>query len=621
MPLPTVADLSFIWSDQSHRKLAGKLAAYVDRDYYLSTNPDVMSAGLDPTLHYVKYGWREGRDPSPSFSTQAYLAEHPELVREQTNPLLHFLENTPTVQAEDTENDAELALVATELDRAFYTRTYGLSAEDDPVRHYCRDGWRAGYDPSPAFSTTHYLTANVDIRNSGVNPFWHYLAAGREEGRSPKHEGGWRYEVLTRQQPLERMKEDWLRREAPPRLMSVDQIVKRVDQACDQEQVLISIGHDDYRSSAGGVQLCIALEAKAAVGRGVDYLSLHPWQSLPTLAAENADPIIAIVANSDLLGHARMSKLVSAAKRLSLKAPHIVIHHLMGQTPERLVEFAHALGVTETFLWLHDNFTLCPNYALQRNNVAFCNAPAAGSTACMICVYGRERLTHQARIEQLFQALDVHLLAPSKVALDYWKSRSALGVKSTQVHPHLRLRRRTAARGPDPAERCRIAFVGLPAPHKGWPLFQELQRRFASDDRYEFWHFSSEPTAAEMRHVPLISSADQPDAMAQAIRDHRIDLVIHWASCRETFSFSTHEALAGGAYVVTHEGSGNVAAVVGRQKSGRVLPDEAAFWDWVQADGLLTLSEEARGRRAGQAVSLSYSRFTLDHLPLEVEIS
>src|SRR5262249_30587188 len=40
-----------------------------DRNWYLVNNPDVAQSGLDPIKHYVRYGAREGRDPSASFST------------------------------------------------------------------------------------------------------------------------------------------------------------------------------------------------------------------------------------------------------------------------------------------------------------------------------------------------------------------------------------------------------------------------------------------------------------------------------------------------------------------------------------------------------------------------
>lgn len=59
--------------------------------------------------------------------------------------------------------------------------------------------------------------------------------------------------------------------------------------------------------------------------------------------------------------------------------------------------------------------------------------------------------------------------------------------------------------------------------------------------------------------------------MIRALADRRVDFVLHWASCAETFSFSTHEALAAGAYVLTNAGSGNVAATVRRLDRGAVL--------------------------------------------------
>lgn len=69
-----------------------------DKKYYLSKNPDVARAGMDPIKHYLKYGWKEDRDPSASFSTNQYLKEHPTcknicpLVHIETeDPLLNYL--------------------------------------------------------------------------------------------------------------------------------------------------------------------------------------------------------------------------------------------------------------------------------------------------------------------------------------------------------------------------------------------------------------------------------------------------------------------------------------------------------------------------------------------------
>ena len=63
-----------------------------DGEWYLRTYPDVAASGQDPAQHYLNFGWREGRDPGPHFSTDAYLRANVDVTRAGTNPLIHFIE-------------------------------------------------------------------------------------------------------------------------------------------------------------------------------------------------------------------------------------------------------------------------------------------------------------------------------------------------------------------------------------------------------------------------------------------------------------------------------------------------------------------------------------------------
>jgi len=49
----------------------------------------------------------------------------------------------------------------------------------DVIRHYCEYGWREGRNPSDNFDTQFYLATYNDIRNAGMNPFYHYVIAAR----------------------------------------------------------------------------------------------------------------------------------------------------------------------------------------------------------------------------------------------------------------------------------------------------------------------------------------------------------------------------------------------------------------------------------------------------------
>ncbi|WP_083276861.1 sulfotransferase [Sphingobium phenoxybenzoativorans] len=64
-----------------------------DKDWYLTKYADVGKQGVDPALHYLNYGWREGRDPSASFSTNDYLKNNSDVAGANINPLLHFIEH------------------------------------------------------------------------------------------------------------------------------------------------------------------------------------------------------------------------------------------------------------------------------------------------------------------------------------------------------------------------------------------------------------------------------------------------------------------------------------------------------------------------------------------------
>jgi glycosyltransferase involved in cell wall biosynthesis len=66
-------------------------ASLIDEPWYLSQYRHFIPDGMSALEHYSGYGVALGCDPSPCFSTQAYLDQHPELIKSGVNPLWHFL--------------------------------------------------------------------------------------------------------------------------------------------------------------------------------------------------------------------------------------------------------------------------------------------------------------------------------------------------------------------------------------------------------------------------------------------------------------------------------------------------------------------------------------------------
>ncbi|WP_374573208.1 hypothetical protein [Phenylobacterium sp.] len=98
--------------------------------------------------------------------------------------------------AEAALEDQIYRLVSTAVDAGFYlaVNAGAMAGASDPVGHYVRDGWRAGCDPAPWFSTNDYLALNADVVEAGANPLEHYLTQGRLEGReAPRSRHAERY--------------------------------------------------------------------------------------------------------------------------------------------------------------------------------------------------------------------------------------------------------------------------------------------------------------------------------------------------------------------------------------------------------------------------------------------
>lgn len=100
-----------------------------DRRFYLSSYPYVQTSGADPLGHYIERGWRQGLDPNPDFSSDAYLRARPDVARKGVNPLLHALRyDRGSLVPEEPSRDGPPAAAVDGLERP--TEAPSLPAED-----------------------------------------------------------------------------------------------------------------------------------------------------------------------------------------------------------------------------------------------------------------------------------------------------------------------------------------------------------------------------------------------------------------------------------------------------------------------------------------------------------
>ena len=83
-----IQSLIKIW----HQYFLIKRSGLFDTNYYVQNYPEIKEVGLSPTLHFIKFGWREGKNPSSLFNTAYYLRENKDVRKFGINPLVHYIQ-------------------------------------------------------------------------------------------------------------------------------------------------------------------------------------------------------------------------------------------------------------------------------------------------------------------------------------------------------------------------------------------------------------------------------------------------------------------------------------------------------------------------------------------------
>lgn len=627
----------YLFTNSNFRQEVNLVEKYFDVGFYKSQFGESHNLILSPVLHYCSIGWKEKKDPNPNFSTSNYLEANPDVLINSINPFWHYLQHknidlmifstdTPlndlVAEQEKTESyDNDLKLIEPHFDRKFYLRKYPDIVESgiDPLNHYFEQGWKEGRDPSFSFSTQYYLTANPDVAAVNINPLVHYHRAGITEGRLVQHPGGVRADILSNLIPLEETVKKWEKNLYPDRLLSSKEIHELLitKMLSKISGLMFSVGHDDYLSVAGGVQLCISREQKLALERNIVYFNIHPFQPLPRLVKFENVPqyIVTLIINGVKVGCALMESVIQTASIIKDHCANIsiVIHHLMGHCPESIANLVEASGSSQCSLWLHDFFTICPSYALQRNNVNFCGGPLLQSNSCQICLYGDERVSHQSRMSTFFSRLRVNVLAPSDFTADFWVKHSHLSYASIRIIEHMAITWHKAHGNlPRLTDPITIAYIGYTALHKGWPLFQRVVRKLRKEQgSYRFIYFGvSSIDDEDIERVQVHVTVDSPQAMINSLREHNVDIFLQLTNCAETFSFSTFEAIAAGAYVFAKAASGNVAYIVAKTELGVIFDTEEDLIAHINSDYLQPLVKNIRDRNASYVADVRFSEMT-----------
>lgn len=374
------------------------------------------------------------------------------------------------------------------------------------------------------------------------------------------------------------------------RILSKEKLQSKMASALIGSVIRIAFSHDNYLESVGGLQLKIADEQLEVNRSGKGYLHIFPYGAGLTLAEFDDDSVIGINLNGEWVGYTHPQILIDYLAEISIEfnVERLSIHHVMGFDLSFIEKVIQVVQHPKIVFWLHDFFSLCPGYLLLRNGLEFCGVPDVKSNACFLCIYGERRTQHLEEFERFFSLNTIEVISPSEFALELWKKGFPVkGITST-VCPHASLEYQEPIPSASKNAAIKVAFVGFPVHHKGWETWLELTDKFGSDPRYEFILFSeTRRPSRNFKNVSVSVTKDSRNKMAEALKNHNVDIAFLWSICPETFSFTLYESLSAGCTILTNRNSGNIQAYVREHpETGIVLENENALMELFEGSSL-----------------------------------
>jgi len=151
----------------SHYRIL-KRSGLFDEDYYLQQDSKISPLLMDPLIHYVETGWREGRNPNPLFEADWYRQTYQ--ISENQDSLLHYIKEGAAAGF----NPNPLFW------NNWYRGTYPESTGErkTPLADYRGGGWQLGRNPNPLFDSLFYAQQYAAELGSSLSPLEHYLVHG-----------------------------------------------------------------------------------------------------------------------------------------------------------------------------------------------------------------------------------------------------------------------------------------------------------------------------------------------------------------------------------------------------------------------------------------------------------
>lgn len=349
-----------------------------------------------------------------------------------------------------------------------------------------------------------------------------------------------------------------------------------------RKKYIVSFSFVNYIQGVSGIAKVIMSHQQLYNDANISYISLFAVKKMVCANKYALFCVYGLIIDGEYKGIFQMNQIINMFQLWNISGSQMLdihIHHLLYIKLEHIRFLLSSFCNVPIKVYIHDYYNACSNFTLMRNGETYCGGLGLDSEHCAGCQSYNSSLERTTKIHALLDEFSERILfiSPSEAAKKIFCNFYVLYQDKVKVIPHQCFDMRYTGNLGTLAEnsKLRVAFLGRPVIHKGWRQWENLCS-YSQKDKYEFLLFNSyDETYPNMKTVKIGYTAENMNAMTDALRKNKVDVVLLWALWPETYSYTCFEAFSANAFIITNTISGNITDVVNNNRNGIISNSES----------------------------------------------
>lgn len=346
-----------------------------------------------------------------------------------------------------------------------------------------------------------------------------------------------------------------------------------------QKDYVLSISFANYLKGISGMAKVLMEHQKMYNNKSVGYVNLFVVKKYLFQEKMTAFCYYGLVINGEYKGIYSIEQIINFIKSWNDQGKNLIdihLHHLLYVKLKQIDKLLCHIDAVPIKLYLHDYYTVCWNYTLLKNGESYCGPQKMCPSKCNDCRFYYRSKPRVDQIQELLAKYKKRILvvSPSEATKNIWLESYPEFREQTIVIKHQKEigKYRENLKPLSSCKTISIAFLGMPAEHKGWKQWQMMVENYKEDYRFVVFN-SSDEEYQNMEKVKIQYSPGNLSAMTKALRDNDIQVALLWAKWPETYSYTFYESLSDNLYIITNRVSGNITNQVEERRCGIILED------------------------------------------------